>query len=162
MAIYRGRRRFVGRRAGIVLALGAAVAGVFVWTTRREPEPSRAARADPVQALMEVLEILPVSYEGAVQNGTIIPGKEAQYKGALDALQRARSLFSEAKEKIAAPQTATARTVEDTLRQLDEAVAARRPPVEVRQLTDRLTQALKDLGVAAPRLKSNGFSGGVR
>jgi len=98
---------------------------------------------------MEVLEILPVSYEGAVQNGTIIPEKEAQYKGALDALQRARSLFSEAKEKIAAPQTATARAVEDTLRQLDEAVAARRPPVEVRQLTDRLTQALKDLGAAA-------------
>lgn len=150
MAIYRGRRRLVGGRAGVLLALGAAVAGLLVWATRKGPEPAGTARPDPIQALMGVLEILPVSYEGSVKDGTIIPGREAQYRGALDALQKARALFKEAQGVIAAQNMATARTVEESLRQLEEAVASRRPPVEVRRLTDRLTQALKDLRHAPP------------
>ncbi len=145
MAIYRGRRRLLGRRAGVLLALTAAVAGLLVWATRRGPEPAVPARPDPIQELLGSLEILLVSYEGAVKDGTLIPGQEAQYRGALDALQRARALFKETREAIAAQNIAAARFVEEGLRQLEEAVVARRPPAEVRRLTDQLTQALKDL-----------------
>jgi len=145
MAIYRGRRRLVGGRVGILLALGAAVAGLLVWATRRGPEPAVPARPDPIQELLGSLEILLVSYEGAVKDGTIIPGQEAQYRGALDALQRARALSQETREAIAAQNIAAARLVEESLWQLEEAVASHRPAADVRRLTDRLTQALKDV-----------------
>lgn len=145
MAIYRGRRRLLGWRAGFLLAIGTALVGVLVWTTSRKPEPTGTARPDPIQALVGVLEIIPVSYEGAVQNGRIIQGQEVQYRGAQDALRRARALFGEAQGTITARNPTTARLLEETLRQIEAAVTALRPPAEVRRLIDRAMQALQDL-----------------
>ncbi len=145
MAIYRGRRRLVSRRTGVALAIAAALTGVLVWAIRREPEPARTARPDPIQALVGVLEIIPVSYERAVRDGAIIAGQEVQYGGAQDALSRGRSLFENARGVIAAQNPATARLVEETLGEIGRAIAARRPPAEVRKLTDRLREDLKEL-----------------
>lgn len=145
MAIYRGRRRLTGRRAGLVLALVAVLAGALLWALARQPEPAPAARPDPVADLAGILEIVPVSYGGAVRDGAIVPGQEVQYRGAQDAVRRARALFEEAKPAIAARDAAAARLAEATLRQIEEAVAARRPPAEVRSLTDRLLRALSGL-----------------
>jgi hypothetical protein len=119
--------------------------GIVVWTTSPKTEPSGTPRPDSIQALVGVLEIVPVSYEGAVRNGKIIQGQEVQYRGAQDALRRARALFREAQGTITARNPATARLVAETLRQIEEAITALRPPTEVRRLIERVTQALKDL-----------------
>jgi hypothetical protein len=132
MAIYRGRRRLLGWRAAVLAAVGAALVGVVVWTASRKPEPTGTARPDPIQALVGVLEIIPVSYEGAVQNGRVIQGQEVQYRGAQDALRRARALFGEAQGTITARNPATARLLEETLRQIEEAVSAVGARAEVR------------------------------
>ncbi len=130
----------------IAVALIVGVfAGVLVWATRRGPEPERTPGPDPIQALAGVVEIIPISYEGAVEDGKIIPGQEVQYRGAQDAVRHARARFEEAEKAIAARNAAAARTVEETLREIEQAVAALRPPAEVRRLADRLRETLKDL-----------------
>lgn len=128
----------------VALVIGA-LAGILVWAIRRGPEPERTPGPDPIQALAGVVEIIPISYQGAVEDGTIIPGQEVQYRGAQDAVRHARVRFEEAEKAIAARNAEAARAVEETLREIDQAVAALRPPAEVRQLADRLRQTLKDL-----------------
>ncbi len=117
------------------------IAGLLVWVARRPP--AEPARPDPVQALVSVLEIVPVSYEGAVQGGAVVPGQEVQYRGARDAVRRAQALLAEARPAIAARDPAAARRAEATLEEIEEAVAALRPPAAVRALTEQAIRTLQ-------------------
>jgi hypothetical protein len=143
MGIYR-HRAATGRRWMLVAALGLLLAGGALWTARRHPQSTPSPRTDPVQLLVDALEIVPVSYDGAVRDGAVVPGRDVQYRGARDALVRARTLFEAARGPLASRSPGAVRLVDEGLRDVEAAVRTFAPPPEVRERTERLARALRD------------------
>jgi hypothetical protein len=140
VGIYRGRRRR-GPRVILAIAIVLVLGTGILWAMRQSTAPP-APPPDPIQRLIGALEIVPVSYEGAVRDGAIIAGRDVQYRGAQDALARARALFGESRDALARRSPAAVAAVEDGLRDLEAGMRAFEAPAEIRRRTERVTGAL--------------------
>ena len=139
MAIYRPPRS--PWRARILMAgAGLLIGGLIVWLLAPEGEPppaERAARArSELVAAEAALEIVAIEYSESVQDGEVVA--QAEYEGALAALDRSRSRYESVRDMVAEAGGPTT--------EIDASYDQVASLMERRVPNERLVQALDDLG----------------
>lgn len=142
MAIYRPskpRYRLVLIAAAIGLLVGI-VTGLVLGND--EPDPVESVREISVTLTeaSSVLEIVEIEYEEALEDGT---GEgDAEYEGALDALARSRTSWTEVRPAVELLAPETASEVDALYGDLDQAMTDEALPEEINELTGELSELL--------------------
>jgi hypothetical protein len=144
VSLYRQPGRTATRTLALIVVATVIVAGGVGYAIGRSsaPEPSLSEQVSQVRSDLrpatQAFEFVPTEYAQSVSGGRVV--REAEYKGAQSALDRAQSAVDNAEPDLRALDAQQAAHVTRSLAALRTAVERRADPAEV----ERLAQAASD------------------
>ncbi len=146
MAIYKPppSRWRVSLATGVVgLLIGLGVGAFFLG--RSDPNPTEAIRSirTELTGVAGVLEVLEVEYRESVRDGKVV--SDAEYQGAQDALERARSRFAGVRETLRAIDPERVEDIHGKFDDLRALLAGHAPASDVSSVVRELKSDLDQL-----------------